>query len=403
MKNKNNIRLIYEVALWEFRRWFKLKEQIITLLVGAFLSVVFSGGQYLLNRTDDKGAEIAVINNSGLVIKLDSTENCKFRYIQSNELDSAKTEMRLGIIDGILKINNLDSSELLVNKEPVWLNEVKEKLSLERQGVKLKEASISEEMLRDIFTQTEITLSYIEAQKDKAGTGEKIAAGLFIGLMLMGIFIGLAYQFIAITGEKQLRITEVIVSAIKPQCWIDGKIIGISLLSLVLLFTYVITSFIFVAVSNLFGAAWNIPISISNPLLIGALLFISIAGFFFWNTFFAAIAATINDPNTSARGSLMMLPAVPAAIAFFALGNPDSTILRVLSFFPPTAAPVLSARMVLTDVGIIEILLSVGLLILATKYMRNAAGKIFAVSILMHGKEPSWKEITKWVRKSGRN
>lgn len=67
----------------------------------------------------------------------------------------------------------------------------------------------------------------------------------------MGVFLGLACQFIAINGEKNLRITGVIVSAVSPQTWIDGKILG--------------------------------------------LLFFAIAGFFLWNIIFAAIAETIAE------------------------------------------------------------------------------------------------------------
>ena len=58
-----------------------------------------------------------------------------------------------------------------------------------------------------------------------------MAAGLLVGLMMLGVFTGIAYQFIVITGEKQLRVTEQVVSAITPQMWIDGKILGISLLA----------------------------------------------------------------------------------------------------------------------------------------------------------------------------
>src|SRR5690625_5507453 len=36
------------------------------------------------------------------------------------------------------------------------------------------------------------------------------------------------YQYTTITREKQMRITEQVVSAIHPQTWIDGKILGIS-------------------------------------------------------------------------------------------------------------------------------------------------------------------------------
>ena len=61
-----------------------------------------------------------------------------------------------------------------------------------------------------------------------------------------------------------------------------------------------------------------------------------------------------------------MVPAIPVAIAFFALGNPDSIAMKILSLFPLTSPPVISARMVLTDVSFIEIVLSLFLLVLST-------------------------------------
>lgn len=397
MNNKNNGRLIIEVSKWEFRRWFKIKEQVITLLIGALISLLIFGGQSLLEKISDNDIEIAVIS-SDPQIKLNTEKNIKLLEKQMSEFPSLKKLLSEEKIDGILLIKDIENAELIVNKDPSWLPNVQKAFNSASQQIKFKQSNISAEQLNEIFKETDIKLSFTGIIKEKSSTGEKITAGIFIGLMLMGIFLGLAYQFVAITGEKQLRITEVIVSAISPQTWIDGKILGISFLSLSMLVTYSLTTVIFVFISSLFGSGWSIPLVITNPLLIIYLFLFSLAGFFFWNTFFSAIAATINDPNTSARGSLMMVPALPVAIAFFALGNPDSAAMKILSLFPLTSAPVISVRLVLTDVSIIEIVASFSLLILSTLYMRKAAGKIFSLSVLMYGKEASWKEISKWIK-----
>jgi ABC-2 type transport system permease protein len=396
-KNKSDIKLVLEVTKWEFKRWFKLKEQVITLLIGALISLLIFGGKSLLEKLSDKEIEIAVIS-SNLQIKLNTENKIKLLEKDLNELTSLKKLLSEEKIDGILFIKDIENAELIVNKEPSWLGIVQKSFNSARQQIKLKQSNISAEQLNEIFTQVDIKLSFTGIKKEISSTGEKVAAGLFIGLMLLGVFLGLAYQFVAITGEKQLRITEVIVSAISPQTWIDGKILGISFLSLAMLVTYSLTSVIFVFISSLFGSGWSLPLVITNPLLIIYLFIFSLAGFFFWNTFFSAIAATINDPNTSARGSLMMVPAIPVAIAFFALGNPDSIAMKILSLFPLTSAPVISARLVLTDVSVIEIIVSLLLLILSTLYLRKAAGKIFSLSVLMYGKEASWKEISKWIK-----
>ncbi|MDQ7816402.1 MAG: ABC transporter permease [Melioribacteraceae bacterium] len=399
-KNDKNVKLVLEVAKWEFGRWYKLKEQVVTLLIGALISLLIFGGKFLLEKLSGEEIKIVVINNSNLELNISKESRIKFYNAELNEIDTQKKLLADEKIDGMLIINDRDKVELTVNKEPYWLGTLKEVLNIARQQIKIEQSNISAEQLKDIFKQIEIKLNYIGAQKEKSSTGEKFAAGIFIALMLMGVFLGLAYQFVAITGEKQLRITEVIVSAISPQTWIDGKILGISFLSLAMLVTYSLTSVLFVFISSLFGSGWSLPLAITDPFLIIGLFLFSLAGFFFWNTFFSAVAATINDPNTSARGSLMMIPAIPVAIAFFAFGNPDSFTMKILSLFPLTSAPVISARMVLTDVSYIEMFASLLLLILSTWYLRKAAGKIFSLSVLMYGKEPSWKEISKWFRES---
>lgn len=48
----------------------------------------------------------------------------------------------------------------------------------------------------------------------------------------------------------------------------------------------------------------------------------------------------------------------------------------------------------------IEIVISFLLLIASTWYLRKFAGKIFEISMLMYGKEPTWREILKWVKAS---
>ncbi len=390
---KNN--MVLEVAKWEFMRWFKLKEQIITLCVGAAISLLFFGGQYLLEKSSNKEIKIAVINNSKMQLTAEEKSNINLLYAEAGKMDSLKLLLNEKEIDAIIRIHQIDSAEIIVAKEPKWLNSVTIMLNKARERIKIEESNISTHQLNDIFKKVEIMINYSGSNTVKSGTGEKISAGVFLGIMLIGVFAGLAYHFVAITGEKQLRITEVIVSAISPQTWIDGKILGISFLSLVMVFTYSITTIIFLVLSHLFGDGWSIPITITDPVLVIALFLFSLAGFLFWNTFFSAIAATINDPNTSARGSLMMAPVVPVVIAFFALGNPDSLVMRILSFFPLTSAPVMSVRMVLTEISIVEVVISFLLLALTTAYIRKLAGKVFEFSILMYGKEPSWKEMFK--------
>lgn len=397
MENKG--RLLFEVTLWEFSRWFKLKDQIISIIVISLISLLIFGGKAFLDSKKIKTVNLAVIHNELLPnLKLEN------KFVLKPETEAEK-ERLFKLLDeeelaGILIISSKNSAELHVNEHSEWISEIKEALNSTIQNAKLKEMNLSREQLAELFKEYDLNINSRNFNQQYTGTGEKITAGVFILLMLFGVFISLAYQLVAITGEKQLRITELVVSAITPQTWIDGKILGISLLALVTMIFYSLGSILFVLISAAFGSGWSVPILIGNPALVLLLLFLSVTGFFFWNIFFTAIAATINDPNTSARGTIMFIPIIPVSLAYFAIANPNSGFIKFLSIFPITSPTILSTRLVLTEVPALEIIFSIILLFISMWYMRKLAAKIFATSILLSGKEPEWKEIMKWLRQS---
>ena len=397
MKKPN---ILFEIAKWEFGRWYKIKGQLLTLGISSLVSLLLFGGTALVDLIHDEKVNIVVLGKE--VMPFDSDPNSSLEIIEDKE--RTKTQLMNAVVqeelDGLLIIESVDEAEVFVNKEPFWLAELQILLSSTRQAIKIKEMNLTQEDLLDLYEPYNINVIYDESADKPASATEKVAAGVFIGIMLIGIFISLGYQFAVITGEKQLHITELVVSAISPQTWIDGKIIGLSLLSFFTLITYAISALLFVFISVLFGSGWKIPFSVVDPGNIILLFILAIGGFLFWNTFFSAIAATINDPNSSARGSFLMLPIIPVVLAFMSFGNPDSLVMKALSIFPLTSPAILSVRLVLTNVPFYETLSAIVLLVLSIWFLRKAAGKIFAVAILMYGKEPSWREMTRWARET---
>lgn len=112
------------------------------------------------------------------------------------------------------------------------------------------------------------------------------------------------------------------------------------------------------------------------------------------------MTATINDPNSSSRGVWLFLPLLPTGLVAPAIKDPDNGALAILSLVPGTSSIVLPARMVLTDVAWWEPFAAILLLLAACALLRRAAGKIFAVGMLMYGKEPTWREVWRWVREA---
>jgi ABC-2 type transport system permease protein len=391
--------LVFEIAKWEFHRWFKWKDQILTLFITAAISAAIWGGIKFL-KDDQAPIELAVLGSD--LLKIDTPPNSRLilQAADGQEEMRLRTQVGRGELAGLLVIKNSDEAELLVYKEPLWRGELEERLREARTQLKIQQLRIPPAQLAEAMRPLTLAVVIHEGGHMPASTAEKITAGLAIGIMLFGIFIGAAYQFVAITGEKQLRVTEMIVSAVSPQQWIDGKILGVSAYALAFTATTVSSVLLFVFISQAFGSGWMIPIEVTNPMVVIALILVALAGFMFWNTIFAAISATINDPNTSARGSLLLLPFAPVVFAAFAFKNPDTVVMKTLSVIPFTSSAVLPARLVLTEVSWWEVPLALLLLALCTWFFRSAGGKIFRLGMLMHGKEPSFKEMMRWARET---
>jgi ABC-2 type transport system permease protein len=130
-----------------------------------------------------------------------------------------------------------------------------------------------------------------------------------------------------------------------------------------------------------------------QPVLVLTFLLFALLGILMWNAFLAAVAATIDDPNSSQRSGLMMFPILPVIFGGLALLNPDTVAVAFMSYFPITSYAVMPARMVLSSIDWWEPVISLTLLAATAWFFRLLAGRIFRTAMMMHGKEPSYKEM----------
>ncbi len=391
-------RLVYEVAIWEFRRWYKIRDQVITLMLSLVIGLAVWGGITLLSRNAAEPVTIAVLGREVLPFTLPPSGRITLVP------DDGRSEAALGQavdneeIDGLLLIETTDRARLVVKKNPVWLPELQATLTAARRARGLGNLGISSVQLAEVLAPYDVAVSYTASASQPTSRPVRITAVVILVLMLVGVMMGLAFQFVAITGEKQTRVTEQVVSAITAQTWMDGKILGISLVALATLLTYLVSVVIFLAMSWVVGRNIPIPLGVVAPEIWLVLIPLAALGFLFWNTAFAAVAATIDDPNTSARSGLMMLPLLSMALAFLRIENPEGAFTQFLAVFPVTSPAFLTLRLMLTTVPVWEIPLALVLLLAAVALMRRAAGKIFGMGILMYGKEPNWTEMLRWIR-----
>ncbi len=394
----NKLQLTLEVARWEFTRFYKLKNE----LKGAAYMILFGAAaffiSFLIGRGADEKPELVLINED--IITVDSTiyDHFEITYAQTGEIDSVIASVGAGDVDGLIVVRSIDEAELYIRSERAWMLQLEQLFTDFRRKSLIAETAIPDETLNAILQSFTIeTVFYDEDAAEGRGI-ERTFAIIFIIAMLVAVFIGFGYQFTAITGEKQQRITEQIVSAISPQTWIDGKILGITGIGMATILFYGTIIFIgMLLVAQIYGLGFLAPLLHVNVWKIIAIIILCLLGILLWNSFFAAIAATISDPNTSERTAFMMMPVIPVGFAFGALLNPDSLIIKILGVFPLTSSSMLPARMMLTEIHVWEFFLAVVLLLTAIWLFRKAAAKIFSLGMLMYGKEPDVREMWRWI------
>jgi ABC-2 type transport system permease protein len=393
-------RTVLAVAAWEFRRFYKLRDQLLSLLLAVLGGAVGFGVQWFVGKSAGD-IRVAVLHGDRLP-PLTLPADTRLRL--EPHPDSDEPDLRAAVgrreLEGLLVIHGPERAELVVAREPVWETELHTALSEARSRAKLREAAVDPQKLAEAFAPIPLDITYHETGRPASSRAEKVAAGAFVGLTCLGVFLGMASFFAGITGEKQLRVTEQVVAAISPQTWVDGKLLGLTAAAFGTLLTYGAALGLFFALLRLGGVEFAIPWSAIRPGNLVVFLLLAVLGLFFWNCVFAAIAVTINDPNSSTRSSLMFLPLTFVAMGFPGLQTPDAPVMRALSVLPGTSSTVMSARLVLSEVAGWEVILALLLLLLLTLALRRVAGKVFAAGILLTGKELSWREAWQALRRA---
>lgn len=387
------------VAKWEFLRYFKWKEELIGIAVmiaiGAAMLIGSAGFEW---SKASQRYSVAVLDRVGVDLLEKERSQITIERIAERDLPWKTEQVGLGQLDALVEILSLDEATVLLHKEPAFKNELQALLDDARRRAALKSAGIEDTAFEKWTQPMTMSLSYHEKGEAPASRGERLIVIGFLILLMSAVFTCFAYFFTSITSEKQARVTEQIISAIPMQTWIDGKLIGISLLGLKSMLTLTLWAGLVA-----FGVATFAPElyaklgSIDADKVVVGILFI-LLGLAFWNSFLAGIAATIDDPNNSTRSSLMLVPSIPSFLAFPMLSHPDNLAVVIMSWLPLTSMAVMPVRYALTEVAWWEVAASALLLAWCVHMMRLYASRIFRAGMFLYGKEPSWRDMWRIVR-----
>lgn len=376
---------IMRIGGFEFRRFFKWKQELFSLVLMAVLFAISIGWGELKTSLEETH-QVAVV----APFELPAVANIEWQAMTEAEPAFALLGKEVA---GVLLIEPDPQqgyrAELVALNSAGWQGRVQTQLQAFLQQQKLGDMNLSEEQIAALNTPPSFTV-IIQRDEEAASSADKALPSLILVSIMVGVFGSFGLMMTAITQEKQQRVTEQLLTLITPGEWMDGKILGITLHCLKSMATVlVIIVLVIVVMSVIGGDAVELP-SINLELVLATLLF-ALLGLAMINAMMAGFAATIDDPNHSGRTAMMLIPALFVGAGFGVMDSPQGLLAQILSWFPLTSFAVMPIRVADGGVAWWEWLGSFAVLMLTTYVIRSAAVRLFRLGITMYGKEPSWR------------
>jgi len=398
---------IWRVVIYEYRRNVFKKSFILLLIsVPVFISFAIGLGVYLESQKDNP-LPVGYVDLADIFSNdLDAPE------IRSTWID--KYDESIDFINFLseveateaLKAGSIQAFYILPNDykqtrhiEQVYLEKPGE--NAERQfydflQINLLSSQSSEIAYRVAFG-TDVTKRSIDGRRviPSGGPTFGLLLPLFITMaFLFMILMSSGYTLSAVADEKENRTMEVLVTSISPARLIAGKIIGIIIIGITLLVTWMIVILIGVLTAQQIGIAWFADLSMDWR-IISATIAIAIPAYALAIALMTAVGAmaTTTKEGQSVSTIFLILHLVPLYISWSFISDPHSILSVALSLCPFTALLTIGMRNLFTIVPTWQIVISIVVQILSALLAIWLAGKALRLGLLRYGQRLTWQNL----------
>jgi len=395
------------------------------VLIGLFYGSIAAISYSQLNQTDSKRVGIYDPANV-LKGQISSSEDFEFYFTKENssalkEVDEGKTDYLIDISESSMDSMTVTAKNSLSLTDKQNLREI---LSNQYFNHELANRGLSVEMIDSLKHKIVISDQLLNGQN----SATEIKSGIgYIGAFIIYLFIFMYGVMImrGVTEEKNNRIVEIIVSAVKPFQLMMGKILGVALVGLTQFIAWIVLSGLLLTVLGIaFGASAIDQNSIQEAqtqlskvdtgamgqimaqlqsldftkLIVGFVLFF-FGGFLLYSSLFAAIGSAVDsDTETQQFMFPVSMPLIfGLVIAQIAVIKDPNSSLAVWSSMIPFTSPVVMMVRLPFDVSWTEMLTSAVILYGSFIVVVWFAAKIYRIGILSYGQKASYKQMFKWL------
>ena len=241
--------------------------------------------------------------------------------------------------------------------------------------------------------------------KEHGGINEMIAPGLFLVILFMLISFFGNQMLTSTTEEKENRTVEMLLTTVKTDTLITGKILSLMVLALIQISIVVLPV---VAGYMAFGSKLQLPnmdlsVLVFDPVRISLAIVIFSASFMLFTGMLVTLGAMMPTAKEASQwfGLVMMLFVGPLYGITVFVSFPDSFFVKFLSLFPFTAPIPLLLRNAVGNLPVWEALLGATILVVTAVFVMWLSVRVFRYGAMSYDNKLSLSTL-RMKRKAGK-
>lgn len=374
-------RRVLDVARFEFLRFFDIRGEIISLLILALIALIRFGGDAMIVLSAPTGINIGIEIANVDLFPAPASKRFNFIPTSSSSHEDSLRKIERGELAGLLVEQEPAVYRLYTSKRVYWQDALIESFAPFHLKISSKREGVSEQQFNEIIRPLQLIPHTTKGALGKVRPDGYIISISVMILTIMGIISALSLIMQGIAGEKFGKISEIVLAAITPAVWLDGKIIAAGLHGLKTITAYaaysIVTAVILgiVEVSDIYAAAGSWA-HLSMAIASGAL------GLLLWSLIFSLASALLPNATSPIRNTLILLPMTCLLLCLGGAKEPDNGFIVALSFFPPTMPFAMPLRVISDTASNWEVAVSAILVVASSICLRHFVVKVFSEAVL---------------------
>ncbi|HSW41854.1 MAG TPA: ABC transporter permease [Patescibacteria group bacterium] len=374
----------------------------------------------VVNRADppatfDPISRLAILLNAGVADPTGGAAGFEVTALPDESV--ARDQVEAGDLSAALVIDRAAAGELaftVISKDPAWqrnpelLRQASLSLAIADRLDRLGVAPGDQAML---FSPPDVTVETpTPAAPEDPGTAAEMVATAIIGqvliaFLLMAVILYGQWVAMSVAEEKSSRVMEIVLSAASPFQLLGGKVLGVGGLGLVQLLAAAIPALVaFLLQGQIAEIVLGAPPEelglpqVLTPTVFGAFIVFFVLGYLLYAVLFAAAGSLVSrmEDVSNVVAPMSMLSVAGYLVAIYVASGllpADAVWVAALSYVPFVSPYLMFSRVILGQVGLLEVALAVVILVVSIVVMLWLAARVYAAGVLMYGQGPSFRRL----------